>query len=680
MSVLDDPDMLCIIMAALMPSIVRALVSKSMHDACLATYGVRSDLRILRDSAVWQWARSIELPLTPGWSWSNPMSMHIHTFAQLGILPGLEWARAHPATVGMDIDAHCRLSASGCDSKLLMYEAAASGVHEVVLWAHHQGCEATGAAWSCNLESVQWAASMGVKWTTLNSWNAATSGQLETLQWTRSQGYAWDWRVCEAAARHGWIELLKWSHYNGCDWDAHTCAALAHRNDMEALRWARAHGCDWDAQTCQAFAYQGNLEMLQWARGQGCPWDFMTCTSAASNGHLHIVQWARANGCDWDEFTCASAAAYGHLDVLEWARQHGCEWSSKTCSYAAEFGHIAVLEWARAHGCPWDSDTCAAAAYEQHLPVLEWLRARGCDWDARVCKNAALSDNLEMLQWARVHGCEWDSSVCETAAQYGHLAVLQWAHDHGCAWGSAMTRAAAFGRLHVLDWAYDAVSVSDWDSISEAAADTGQLAVLQWLCAIGCAWHPLRSLDTYPRAIQWGLKQATVMTVGMRISAHARGEPMKLLLPEYRHACTLDASCVQGVATNFASELAASSDAASSDAAIVQAITTILGACGGTDFSQIVLTVAPPHPVPCPIYPHGDTMWLFTGGRMCTCIQANGLHHQCCPSSQYERPRSSDCSSCRCHRCNVPCGRAFQMGNQASGLHSGCVGAVDNSW
>ena len=210
---------------------------------------------------------------------------------------------------------------------------------------------------------------------------AALHGHMVLVRWLiKEQGFAVTRSVIEDAAFSGNMELVQWLRGEGCDWNARTCRLAAAAGRLAVLQWLRANGCPWDAETCKRAALGGHLETLRWARKNGCDWDAEACAWAAMGGHLDVLQWLRAEGCPWDAEACSQAALNGHLETLRWARENGCDWSTQTCLNAAAGGHLGILQWLRAEGCPWDDGTCELAVEEGHEEVLRWARENGCPW------------------------------------------------------------------------------------------------------------------------------------------------------------------------------------------------------------------------------------------------------------------------------------------------------------
>merc|ERR1712091_309171 len=56
---------------------------------------------------------------------------------------------------------------------------------------------------------------------------AAWSGNLELVQWLRGEGCPWNSWTCENAVEQGHVEVLRWARENGCEWDTETILMAA---------------------------------------------------------------------------------------------------------------------------------------------------------------------------------------------------------------------------------------------------------------------------------------------------------------------------------------------------------------------------------------------------------------------------------------------------------------------
>ena len=99
---------------------------------------------------------------------------------------------------------------------------------------------------------------------------------------------------------------------------------------------------------------------------------------------------------------------------------------------------------------------------------------------------------LRMARWGRDNGMPWDWRVCAAAAQAGNLRVLEWARAEGCGfpWDVLCAFAAGGGSVDVLRWAREkAYPRCPWDAETcAAAAEKGHLEVVQWCVRRGCPW------------------------------------------------------------------------------------------------------------------------------------------------------------------------------------------------
>jgi hypothetical protein len=75
------------------------------------------------------------------------------------------------------------------------------------------------------------------------------------------------------------------------------------------------------------------------------------------------------------------------------------------------------------------------------------------------------------VQNFRAHDADESSELCKAAAERGNLQLLQWLREHDCAWdASACSTAALNDHLGVLMWASFNSCPWDEDTCSDAAA------------------------------------------------------------------------------------------------------------------------------------------------------------------------------------------------------------------
>ena len=160
----------------------------------------------------------------------------------------------------------------------------------------------------------------------------------------------------------------------------------------------------------------------------------------------------------------------------------------------------------------------ARALGSGNLPALRRYWA-----DAAPGSNAAgvLAENghLAALQWLfQIHDpteYQQNSAICVRAAQNGEIVLLRWARANGCAWGpDTCEYAAGAGHLEILQWARTQVPPCPWNKDTYLRALIGgHLETLQWAHANGC---PLDDTDCtvscaaqygHTHILQWALEQ-----------------------------------------------------------------------------------------------------------------------------------------------------------------------------
>jgi hypothetical protein len=131
---------------------------------------------------------------------------------------------------------------------------------------------------------------------------------------------------------------------------------------------------------------------------------------------------------------------------------------------------------------PHDREVARCAMNSCRVPQLETGFAEYC----------AKRGFLRLLEWGfgskHVSLEQW---ACRAAAEGGQLAVLQWLREMGCPWDAYTCHfAALYGHLDVLKWAR--ANGCGWGVLTcTYAAIGGHLAVLQWARAAGCHWNSL---------------------------------------------------------------------------------------------------------------------------------------------------------------------------------------------
>jgi hypothetical protein len=134
-----------------------------------------------------------------------------------------------------------------------------------------------------------------------------------------------------------------------------------------------------------------------------------------------------------------------------------------------------------------------------------WMLRQGCPWGDRIAWLSARHGALDVLVRAaelEESTSPWEDRVCGAAARAGHLRELRWAATRYPIDAALMADAAAGGHLHVLAWGRRrGLHVDDY--ACTAAAQTGQIAALEWLVARGCRPSPTARELACPAAAAW---------------------------------------------------------------------------------------------------------------------------------------------------------------------------------
>lgn len=180
--------------------------------------------------------------------------------------------------------------------------------------------------------------------------------------------------------------------------------------------------------------------------------------------------------------------------AVRWAVNHGgLPLTPRSCLVAAREGHLPGLIALRELECAWDETTLIAAAVGGHVPVLSYAFMKGAPVDKDLTGWAASHGQTESLRWAHRSGLlDRSSNAVYLASKGGHLEALTYLHECGARVDASASEAAArHGHLHVLRYLRGAeLPWSRWGCIV-AAAQTGQLPILQWIHReSGGLWRP----------------------------------------------------------------------------------------------------------------------------------------------------------------------------------------------
>ncbi|KAG5176091.1 hypothetical protein JKP88DRAFT_249768 [Tribonema minus] len=295
-------------------------------------------------------------------------------------------------------------------------------------------------------------------------------------------------------------------------------AKAAARGHGAAVRALMYKCSPWDERAALTAAREGQLDVLEFLHSclpQG-EHDAAICAEAATAGRLDVLQWARREGLAWDERTCREAHVNGHMDVLRYAVDEGC-----ACSDAAMRDLLQceeALEQRRQVRQRRRDEAQQRKEEEARLKQKErnrrLARARAlCKCNGWLCRRQCRLINMEIRSiYLRIHDEEthtMSGNVCAslefvrhaykfgllectrllpTAAAVAPLDVINFLarclagnlrcnHEIYCRMAA---KAAARGRMEVLQWIHARRPYPRKSYVPVAAAEHGHLDILEW--------------------------------------------------------------------------------------------------------------------------------------------------------------------------------------------------------
>ena len=173
---------------------------------------------------------------------------------------------------------------------------------------------------------------------------------------------------------------------------------------------------------------------------------------------------------------CGLAAFHGYQNVIVWARSNKAPWRKKieqidpkdknpydTCEMAILGKHPELFLWAKTQGAPVNKELCMGAAV-----IVGDLTSVNTIWEAKKAKNG--TDFTEPHLFYLM------------AAEQGQLGALKWLHSkYTLNLTQKMVEIATVkGHKDVVEWLICEGVLLDLAQISQWAARSGQLEVLQW--------------------------------------------------------------------------------------------------------------------------------------------------------------------------------------------------------
>jgi hypothetical protein len=245
----------------------------------------------------------------------------------------------------------------------------------------------------------------------------------------------------------------------------------------------------------QAFFYMlyilivgyNNIKTLRFARQMLLPWNQWALDAGIRHGvDLPILKWMYKEGCPYSEDTLGVAASWRNTDVLDWLHSINCPMSEWSFNFAIEYNcPLGNFSWLTSHGCPWNKKCLPSVLdHDDNLPIFQYLLAKKFPWTnatLRTVINSGDVSHLKLLREANIIFREshfhqairehrpieflqyllqclsssWDARTFSLAVKGGDLSILKWLKAEGCAWdASVFITAIKKGNREIIRWLY----------------------------------------------------------------------------------------------------------------------------------------------------------------------------------------------------------------------------------
>jgi hypothetical protein len=264
-----------------------------------------------------------------------------------------------------------------------------------------------------------------------------------------------------------------------------------------AARDRRCHGGD--IRSTLASVVVASQSCLQWALDCGlCLHDGSINTIAGQHASEAVLLFAHQLGMQWNADVLAGAVLSCCLNKLQWVYQkQPCPISEDILVRAATVGNVPVMAWLReVTGEPYNTGTCARARRGFNAQeALQYLHAEGCLFSAHDVeqhfKEACAQDDLAAvisLQGLGQVDCSRIRYLDNFAADSRNPELVQWLVENGMqTTPSGLVLAALKGRMSTVQlYLANGCPISNHSKVAAAAAESGNLELLQWFAEQGC--------------------------------------------------------------------------------------------------------------------------------------------------------------------------------------------------
>ena len=270
----------------------------------------------------------------------------------------------------------------------------------------------------------------------------------------------------------------------------------------------------WSLNICDVACEFGHLDIIEYIYRARYPISTRIPYIAVENGHLDILKWFMNVSSYNSKYYCSldynsitrnniivEASTNGYVNILDWINTY----NNKTITVsevkiiirmAAYNGQIKVFRWLLESisliplNYYFNSNTFELAVRGKKRNMLTFLKIYNCSYCNNTCLGLAASEgDLEMLKYLINYGLTPNSTTYEAAAEKGQLHIIQWLVGQGFHWYQKETciKAALHGHLDVLKWLHSHGGKLN-QHIFDASAESGNIEMMEWLKDNNCEW------------------------------------------------------------------------------------------------------------------------------------------------------------------------------------------------